>query len=105
MPKSKPNPIYPRWEDPFTGMSTEDIIRAGDGDFDRGYDKILDSFIASWNACAAKNKYLPPTSREHGLEWEIDVQKVAEEALRIRRREVAEIKAARAKQEAEALRR
>jgi len=95
-PKSKANPIYPRWEDPFCGMSDESIVRAGDGDFNRGYDKILDSFITSWNACAAVNKYLPPTSREHGMEWEIDLAKVVKEGKRIYARKIAKNKAAQA---------
>jgi len=96
MPKSDSNPIYPRWDDPFAGMSREDILRAGDGDFNLGYDRILDEFIADWNANAAVNKYLPPTSREHGMEWEIDIAKVTAEAKRIRARKIAANKAAEA---------
>lgn len=85
------NPVYPRWADPFFGMSSDYILRAGDGDFDRGYDKILDNFIAHWNAQAKVNRFMPPTSRAHGMEWMPDTAKMAAEAQRIRAKRVAEM--------------
>lgn len=89
MPKTK-NPIYPRWADPFFGMSGEYIARRGDGDFNRGYDNILDNFISHWNAQAKVNRFMPPTSRERGMEWMPDTAKIAAEAQRIRARRIAE---------------
>ncbi|MDA8042442.1 MAG: hypothetical protein MPJ22_08505 [Pirellulales bacterium] len=67
MPRTR-NPIYPRWDDPFFGTSRDSIIEYGDGDFDKGYNKILDNFIERWNKKADKVG-LPKTSREHGMEW------------------------------------
>jgi len=97
--KPEPNPIYPRWVDPFFFTTREDLERAGDGDAQLGYDRILDGFIESWNADAAVNKYVPPTSRERGMEWEVDIKKVTKEWRRIRAQQRAANEAA---QEAEA---
>lgn len=85
------NPIYPRWAEPFFGMSREYIARRGDGDFDRGYDNILDNFVAHWNAPARVNRFMPPTSRAHGMEWMPDTAKIAAKAQRIRAKRVAKI--------------
>lgn len=81
---NRPNPIYPRWLDPFFGVSQEYLLKLGDGDAKRGYDKMLDAFIARWNASAKINRFIPPTSRENGMAWMPDSAKIAAEARRLR---------------------
>jgi len=92
MPNTKlnrPNPIYPRWLDPFFGVSQKYLLKLGDGDAKRGYDKMLDAFIARWNASAKINRFIPPTSRENGMAWMPDSSKIAAEARRLRAQKIA----------------
>jgi len=80
----KRNPVYPRWVDPFFGKTKEDLLEIGQGNLQRGYDKILDDFIRSWNADAKVNKFIPPTSRREGMKWPPDIKKINAEWRRLR---------------------
>ncbi len=76
------NPIFPKWHDPFLGVTREFLAGYGDGDAGKGYNRLLKEEVDEWNKRVDEGMDMPHTSIENGMDWMPSIDKEKHAAAR-----------------------